>query len=710
MNTELTSRSQNSVFNRISKQFDVGLYKKLHTKLTLPEYIDLVYANPCLVQSAYQRLYRMIMSHGVEKIERYNKTITRYKFFEKGDDPIYGLDENLESFVKVLRGAAGYYGTEKRIILLHGPVGSAKSTICRNLKRGLEKYTATDEGAVYTYDWVELPADLEDQSYAPCPMHDDPIKLIPLEIRKDMEKELNEILQEQIKERKKLASEKGEKYDERADDLPIRLTGELNPHCRFFMDELLNRYDGKWEEVVTKHIEVRRFVFSENRRTAIGTFQPKDEKNQDSTELTGDINYMKLGQVGKDSDPRAFNFDGEFLVSHRGVLEFIEVLKLAPEFLYDLLGATQERTVKPKKFAQVDIDVALLSHTNNPEYQRLQENERMEALRDRTVRVDIPYTLSHTEEVKILKKDYNPDKVRTHIAPHTIEIGALWAILTRLTNENEREIDLVTKAKLYDGKQVPGFTQEVVKEMRDRNSDEGMKRGISARFVQNKISNALVSQHDYVNPFMVLTEIKEGLLTYSLINNEELRQNYINCVDVAKKELGEILKHEVQKALVADDEAISRLFNNYLDNCFAYIDGVKVKNPFTGENEEPDERLMRAIEEKVDISEMAAPDFRRTIASFVGNIVRKQGRDALTWDCNAKLAKALELKLFEDTKGTIKLNMLTNVTEVIDKDLAKKIAAVKTRLIEKFGYNEQSATDVLNYVSSIFARGDMKEN
>ena len=158
---------------------------------------------------------------------------------------------------------------------------------------------------------------------------------------------------------------------------------------------------------------------SEQDRIGIGTFQPKDE-NQDSTELTGDINYRKIGEYGSDSDPRAFNFDGEFNVANRGVIEFVEVLKLDVAFLYDLLTASQEHKIKPKKFAQTDIDEVIIGHTNEPEYRKLQNNEFMEALRDRTVKIDIPYITKLDKEVEIHKKDFNENCTSySHRTSHT---------------------------------------------------------------------------------------------------------------------------------------------------------------------------------------------------------------------------------------------------------------------------------------------------
>jgi serine protein kinase len=249
------------------------------------------------------------------------------------------------------------------------------------------------------------------------------------------------------------------------------------------------RYGGDWTRVLN-HVQVRRLLLSAQDRVGIGTFQPKDEKNQDSTELTGDINYRKIAEYGSDSDPRAFNFDGEFNIANRGMIEFIEVLKLDVAFLYELLGASQEHLIKPKKFPQTFIDEVILGHTNEPEYRRLQNNEYMEALRDRTVKVDIPYITRLSEEIKIYRKDYNSGKIRgKHIAPHTIEMAAMWAVLTRLEEPKKHNLSVMQKLKLYNGKSLPGYTEDNVKELRKEAAREGMD-GISPRYVQDKISNA----------------------------------------------------------------------------------------------------------------------------------------------------------------------------------------------------------------------------
>jgi serine protein kinase len=690
---------ENNPLVNLAEKFDKKRFQVLHEEMTFTEYIEKVIQNPKLARSAYQMIYDMIVAKGTKEEEKFRKTYVHYNFFDDKEIPIQGLQETLHDLVQFFRGAAGGYGPERRVLLLHGPVGSSKSTICRLLKRGLEKYSQTEEGAWYTFKWTNLPTgddgiytNEEDES----PMHEDPLKLIPYEVRKEFIAQLNETLLEQTPE------------NEREQQYTLQSEGDLDPRSKKFMEELLVRYEGDWQKVVTEHIKVVRKVYSEADRVGIATFQPKDEKNQDSTELTGDINWGKLPSFGSDSDPRAFNFDGEFCVGNRGVVEFIEVLKLAKEFLYDLLGASQERQIKPKKFPQVSVDTVLIGHTNNPEYEKLCNDQTMEALRDRTVKIDVPYLLRWSEELAILEHYYGPHRVRQHIAPHTLEIAALWTVLTRLQDDKDNKISLVEKAKLYDGRPMHGWTEDSVKEMRDKYPNEGMHGGVSCRYTQDKISNCLAERYDYINFFMVLNELKEGIEHQSLFTNEEEKARYITCIDFARKELDEILKAEVQKALVGDEDAIVRLCTNYIDNVMAYINDAKIKNPYTGQDMEPDDRLMRSIEEKIDIPEVGANDFRRMLAAFIGNLAH-EGKE-FRWDSNPQLKKALEAKLFEDTKDHIKLSAL-NVSgaTVVDADIQEKIDAIKRRLIEQCGYNEQSATDVLDYVGSIFARGDLAE-
>ncbi|HEY1691438.1 MAG TPA: serine protein kinase, partial [Polyangiaceae bacterium] len=350
--------------DRIAAMQDFKLYRELHWEGSFEDYLAIVRERPQVTRNAYQRLYDMIISYGTEEYIDNKKKLVRYNFFKDeqagGANAIFGLDIPLMRLVHVLKAAAEGYGPEKRVILLHGPVGSSKSTIARLLKLGVEQYSRTPDGALYTFEWVGLAGTGvnnlagaatggTDVDRFPSPMNEEPLRVVPQEWRVRAIEELA------------LSNEK----------FKVRVDGDMDPASRFIFKALMQKYEGDWAKMVSKHVRVKRLVLSEKDRVGVGTFQPKDEKNQDSTELTGDINYRKIAEYGSDSDPRAFNFDGEFNIANRGILEFVELLKLDVAFLYDLLGATQEHKIKPKKFAQTDIDEVIIGHTNEAEYKKL---------------------------------------------------------------------------------------------------------------------------------------------------------------------------------------------------------------------------------------------------------------------------------------------------------------------------------------------------
>lgn len=670
-----------------SSEFDKQ-YAELHWSGTFEDYLNMVIERPAIARNAFQRMYDMIATYGFTNFIEYKKEITHWKFFddpiENGRDAIFGLDVHLMKLVNTIKAGASGYGPEKRVILLHGPVGSSKSTIARLMKKGIEAYSKTPDGSMYTYSWTNLAEILKMDNIMRSPMNQDPLYLIPPERRDTVLEMIN----------------KGRNRQD-----AVKLEGDLSPACRYVYTELMKHYKGDWSKLVKNHIQIERLILSERDRIGIGTFQPKDEKNQDSTELTGDINYRKIAQYGSDSDPRAFNFDGEFNIANRGMIEFIEVLKLDVAFLYDLLTASQEHKIKPKKFAQCDIDEVIIGHTNEPEYKKLQNNEFMEALRDRTVKIDVPYITKLKEEVKIYEKSFNASTVpQIHIAPHTLEMAAMWAVMTRLEDPKKANLTLMQKLKLYNGKTSQQFTEDNVKELRKDAVREGLD-GISPRYIQDKISSALVLDKGKgcINPFIVLNEMESGLKGHSLINDEELRKRYKELLSDVKREYEDMVKHEVQRAISADDNAIDKLCGNYIDNLKAYIQREKVRNAFTGSHEEPDERLMRSIEEKIDITENRKDDFRREIMNYIGALAI----EGKTFDfrANERLHKALELKLFEDQKDTIKLTV--HVSKVVDKEAQAKIDIVKNRLIKNYGYCEICSSDVLEFVAGIFARGDI---
>ncbi len=636
---------------------------------SLADYLDLVRADPRLARNAWQRLYDTLLSYGVDAPAEGTERPPHYRFFddplEDGRDAIFGLEQPLADLVSHLRAAAHGLGAERRVLLLHGPVGSSKSTIARLLKRGLELSSREPEGAVYSYRWHV------DGETHPCPMHEDPLHLLPAEARRPVYDDLNR--------------RAGGEYR-------LQPTGKLCPVCRFYWERLMRESGGDFS-AVERAVECCRFVFSEQDRVGIGTFQPKDEKNQDSTELTGDINYRLIAQYGSDSDPRAFNFDGEFHVANRGLVEFVEILKLDVAFLYDLLGATQEHTVKPKKFAQTDIDEVILGHTNSPEFRRLQGNELMEAFRDRTTRIDIPYNTRLSDEVRIYRKTFGTGACAgRHLAPHALEAAAMWAVLTRLEEPKNHAVTLAQKMRLYDGRPVKGLPAASAAELRLEAPHEGLT-GASPRYVQDRIAAALVGDRarGCLTGLDVLDSLLRGLANHPLIDSDEVRKRYAEVAGSVREELEEAARDEVRGAVAADTEAVQRLCGNYVDAVTAAVDGGA-----------GDERLMRSIEEKIGVTEARKGDFRREIVNYIDALAARG--ESFTYLSNPRLRSALELKLFEDCRDTFRI---TAGSTTVDRDAPEKLAVVAARLVRDQGYCEACAARQLEHVGALFARGEV---
>jgi serine protein kinase len=671
-------QSQESLFDLVSRHHRPESFRDANWVGSFREYLEIVEARPEVARNAWGRLIDMIESHGSEPAKARGGP-KRWRLFDDpftgGQDAVFGLDEPLGRLVRTIRAGAMGLGPEKRVLLLHGPVGSAKSTVARLLKRGLEAYSRLPEGALYTFGFEV------DGRFIPSPMNQEPLLLVPEEARGELLRRLNTKLERAYR---------------------LRLEGELDPVGRYWYRELMLRHSGDWSKVM-EHVRVKRLILSEKDRVGLGTFQPKDEKNQDSTELTGDVNYRLIAEYGSDSDPRAFNFDGEFNIANRGLLEFVEVLKLDVAFLYDLLGASQEHTIKPKKFAQTTIDEVILGHTNEPEYKKLQSNELMEAFRDRTIKIDIPYNLAAPDEQKIYERQFGRGlSSPKFVAPHTLELAALWAVMTRLEDPTHPSLSLLQKAQLYGGREVPGFGPEAVREMREQCQREGML-GISPRYVQDRVAAALVRDSDYVGPLDVLEALGDGLLHHSLISNDELRKRYLQLIGQVRGEYDEIVKREVQVAVSADLAATDRLCAKYIDNVKAYTTREKVIDEH-GREHDPDERLMRAIEQKAEIPDARKDDFRHEVMNYIAAL-HLEGK-TFDYRQNLRLTRALELKLFEDQRDTIQLTSL--ISSVVDPSTRQRIESIRDRLVERFGYSRKSAEDVLHYVADLFARGDQK--
>lgn len=617
--------------------------ERLKWEGTFADYLALIKEKPWVTQTAHSRVYNMIKDAGVE--EKNGKKV--YSFFK---DSLYGVEEALEKLVEeYFHSAAKRLDVRKRILLLMGPVSGGKSTLVTMLKRGLENYSRTDRGAVYAIKG--------------CPMNEDPLHLIPLHLRKDFEEEYG-----------------------------IKIEGNLSPLNMMRLEE---EYGGRIEDVL-----VERVFFSEDKRTGIGTFSPSDPKSQDIADLTGSIDFSTIAEFGSESDPRAYRFDGELNKANRGMMEFQEMLKCDEKFLWHLLSLTQEGNFKAGRFALISADELILAHTNESEYKSFISNKKNEALHSRIIVMKIPYNLKVSEEERIYKKMIaESDLADVHIAPHALKVAAIFTILTRLKEPYKAGIDLVKKMKLYDGEAVEGYNSQDVKELQAEFPDEGMS-GIDPRYVINRISSAVIrKQLTSISALDVLRSIKEGLDAHASISKED-KERYIDYITIARKEYDMIAKEEVQKAFVYSyDESAKTLMDNYLDNVEAYCNKNKLRDPLTGEEMSPDEKLMRSIEEQIGISENAKKAFREEILIRISAYARKGKK--FDYNSHERLREAIQKKLFADLKDIVKI---TTSVKTPDESQLKKMNDVIARLIDEHGYNSVSANELLRYVGSLLNR------
>ena len=680
---------------RLSEEYRTGIPDDLREARSFTWYLDTLYDDPRVARNAHQRVADMFDHYGTQ----YDEADGLVEYALAAEDPLhdgenifYGreIHEAIHEFVNKVKSGARGLGPEKRIKLLLGPVGSGKSHFDFLTRRYFEAYTREDAGRMYTFRWTDLCSVIDDQDPGDdtvrSPMNQDPLVLLPKEQRTAVIEDLNEIL-----------------------DAPYTLRNDqhLDPASEFYMDELLAHYDDNLEAVLENHIEVIRLVASENRRECIETFEPKDKKNQDETELTGDTNYAKLAVYGE-SDPRAFDYAGAFCNANRGLFSGEELLKLQREFLYDFLHASQEGTIKPKNNPRIDIDQVIVGRTNMPEYREKTGDEKMEAFNDRTKRIDYPYVLEYESESNIYQKMLqNADVPNVHVEPHTLEMAGLFGVLTRLEEPTDETVDLLEKAKVYNGElEDEEVDRRKLREDAEESADigEGME-GVSARFIGDEIAEAIMDathrDRSYLSPLSVFDHFEANLGGHGSIAADDL-DRYERLLDTVREEYRERAIEDVRHALAYDVDELRRQGEKYMDHVMAYIDDDTVDDELTGRETEPDETFLRAVEEQLDIPSDRKDDFRQEVSNWVSRRAR-EGRDFDPQD-NDRLRRALERKLWEDKKHNINFSALVSATDLDEEERGAWVDALVDR-----GYSEDGAAEVLEYAGAAVARSEMED-
>jgi len=625
---------------------------------TILDYLYLVKDNPEIATFAAGRIYNMIMEHGTNSIDESFKLrgyddLVRYNFF---NDKIFGTYMPIHDIMRFLKAAARRTETGKRILILVGPVSSGKSTIASLLKRGLEN------DPILKY------------AIKGCPLHEEPLHAIPMGDRPYWEKELS-----------------------------LKVEGTLCPVCQQRLDSEFTREGvSHWDEFQVESIKL-----SEQKRLGIGTFSPSDPKSQDVTELIGRVNMSKVARYG-DTDPRAFQFDGELQVASGGMIEMIELLKTDIKLQYVLISLAQEQVIKSPGFPQVYIDTLILAHTNQTEFDAFKSDKKNEALHDRMYPIFVPWNLRVDDEVKIYEKMINESNFRSiHLAPHTLKVAAEFAVLSRLT-ESAKVSNKIEKMKLYNDEISEGFKKSDIdiKAVRQEGKDkgEGMS-GISPRFIINALNVALGSKEEKkcVNPIDIIRYLRDNFSHHIGIAEED-RDRFLNLLigdkDSVSAEYKDVAKKEINMAfLYAYEEQATALFDNYMRNITAFCRKEKIHDSITGEYSDPDEKLMRSIEELIPVPESSKNEFRNGVFVYKASSLEKGKKFCYT--DYPPLKEAVEKKLIGDLKSVVSLS-LADTTSTDPKSKKRREKAFE-RLMEN-GYCKECANVLLAFIGEVLRK------
>lgn len=612
---------------------------------TLLDYLEIIKAEPSLCKLAHARLYDAVTKDGTQLLSNGDDPKIKRLF---GDDPpklhnffkdeFFGVERVISQIVRYLHSASLKGEESRQVLYLMGPVGAGKSSLAEKLRKGLEA-----SEPFYAIDG--------------CPIQEEPLHLIPNHLRREFEKMLD-----------------------------VSITGELCPMCRYRLEE---EFDGHYEK-----FPVTTLRFSKAARRGMAIVPPVDPNNQDTSVLIGSEDISKLDRFSE-GDPRVLDLNGAFNVGNRGMVEFIEVFKNETEYLHTIITATQEKFVPaPGRHGTVYVDTAIVAHSNEAEWQRFKADPTNEAILDRIVTVKVPYNMRLSEEVKIIEKMLKSSGFRAPIAPHTLEITSMFAILSRLQPSNK--CDLMTKLKIYDGEKIveKGRAKKVdIEELREEAPFEGMN-GISPRFIMKAVDNALSESSEGLTPI----HVREALINMVKEADfpDDIRKRYLEFLqDTIHKAYLEILEKEITRAFVfAYEEQADSLFQNYLDHAEAYVTKTSVKDQNTREELEPDMAFLQSIEEQIAIVGAAADGFRQEVIAYLWAAGRRN--EKISFNSYEPLKEAIEKKL---TSSVREISRIITKARTRDEEQGEKYDALVQNLLDR-GYNEFSAEIVLKYAAN----------
>jgi len=635
-----------SSFEQVIKR-DRAVRESKQWRGTLLEYLEVVKANPLMTKLSHARIADMMVAQGTRNIHDTDDPRTKrlykdepikvYNFFA---DEFFGIERTISQIARYFHSASLKGEESRQVLYLMGPVGSGKSSLVERIQRGLEQVDA-----IYSIEG--------------CPMHEEPLHLIPRHLRREFEKMLG-----------------------------VHVEGDLCPVCRYRLKE---EFSQRYEEFP---IETRNF--SKRNRMGVGVVPPVDPNNQDTSVLIGSEDISKLDQYSE-GDPRVLELNGALNVGNRGIVEFIEVFKNETEYLHAMITATQEKVIPaPGRHGMVYVDTCIIAHSNEAEWQKFKADHTNEAILDRIVVVKVPYNLRLSEEVKIYQKIIRHSDFRAHVAPHTLELASMFAILSRL--EPTSKCDLMTKLRLYNGEEVveKGRTKKIdVAELKEDTKREGMN-GISTRFIMKALDNALSDNvsGNCINPI----NVRESLISMTKEADmaDDTRKQYLEFLqDTLHKEYLELLEKEITRAFVYSyQEQAEALFQNYLDHAESYVNKTKVRDRNTKEELPPDEGFLKSIEEQIAIIGSAAEGFRQEVIAYLWATSRRG--EKISYRSYEPLKEAIEKKLMTSVRD---ISRIITKARTRDEEQSEKYSSMVKNLLEH-GYCESCVDVVLKYAAN----------
>ncbi len=620
--------------------------KALAWEGSFEEYLNMAIANPKLSRHSHARIYDMVQWAGVTPGL---DGVPQYKLFA---GQIFGMDRALDRLVQFFNAASSGLEVRKRILLLMGPPASGKSSTVNLLKSGLERYTRTDEGAIYAIKG--------------CPMQEDPLHLIPEERREEVEREYG-----------------------------LRIEGDLCPRCRY---NLARQCGGDIAKM-----RVHRVNFSQSAGVGIGTFVATSPQGQDLSRLVGSVDVSYMTEDRLEGAGKGLRLDGELQAANRGIMEFIEIFKSDERFLAVMLGVTQEQVIKLGSFGSVYADEAIIAHSNEEEYNNFASNKETAALLDRLILVPVPYAVRVRDEVRTCAKMLREGRSGSsngdgtgygagpHVSPLTIPTAAVMSVMSRLEQvpraANLPRASLVDKLKLYDGQVLPLYTREDVEKLRQASPQEGMF-GLSPRYVINRLADAITRDEPCLTPFLALKSLIDGLVERAGIPVAE-RERMLALVPDVVKELKEQSVQAVMRAATDDfQEKAGHLFRRYIFDAELYLRGT---GGGTVSTDPPDERVMRQVEGALNLRDSERRGFRQTVYDNYTHLRREDPDNEPDYTGIPAIRSAVEMVLFPRRDEV----RLTIDPRKKDAKRTRGRERIYQRLLSDFGYCEHCARDVL---------------